>query len=203
MKKNITCGLLLAVSFACLGQKDTAKQKDSKIDYDKSISKADLAFSGSDYLTAKRFYKLALMAKPGETYPKEHIDMCDKKMASNSWMSTDLNCPCHKGKITPSPDNSGSYTISSDDSISYAVLPGSVSSVIKDTIRHLFTVMVKHGKYIAMYSSLTRASVKQGDEINEGDTIGFVHKSGESYILNFTLMQGKKSEDATKYLRCK
>jgi hypothetical protein len=208
MKKMIVCGVMMMVGVACYAQKDTVKHV-VKVDYEKSKEKADLAFSGKDYLTAKRFYKLALQAKPTEIYPKDQIDICDKKMSSDSWISTDLTCPCNGGKSSPKPftaiDNSNPsniYNIASKDSIAYSVLPGNVTAVAKDSNNHTY-VTVKHGKYLVTYSNLTSVKVKLNDEIKEGDAIGLVKKVGQDYVLEFSMWHGKDKEDAAKFLRCK
>ena len=208
MKKMIVCGLFMVINVICYGQKDSTRRV-VKIDYEKSKEKADLAFSGKDYLTAKRFYKLAMQAKPAEAYPKDQIDICDKKMSSDSWISTDLNCPCNGGKSSPKPftsvDNSNPsniYNIASKDSLAYSVLPGSVTAVAKDSNGHTF-VTVKHGKYLITYSNLVTVKVKLSDEIKEGDAIGIARKVGQDYVLEFSMWHGKEKEDATKFLRCK
>jgi len=66
MKKMLGFFAIMVISIGAYAQHDSAKA----INYDRTISMADMAFSGNDYLTAKRFYKLALKAKPNEKYPK-------------------------------------------------------------------------------------------------------------------------------------
>jgi len=190
---------LLVINIGAFAQHDSAKA----INYDRSITMADMAFSGNDYLTAKRFYKLALKAKPNEKYPQEHIDICDKKMASDSWMATNLNCPCNKGKITQLKNFTDIYVITSDDSTVHAALAGNVASVVKDSNSHTYTIIIKHGKYIATYSVLTSATVKQGDDVKESQAIGQMKKQGSSYAFNFSLLHGKEKEDAMNNVHCK
>lgn len=173
------------------------------MDYDNAVRMADLAFSGNDYLTAKHFYEAALRAKPAEKYPQEKIDACDKKMASSSWIAERLNCPCTKGKAVPLKNFTDIYTISSDDSIVYAVLPGSVSSVVLDSNSHRYTVVVKHGKYVATYAELKSTPLKNNDEVKEGQDIGMLSKQNGTYSFNFSLLQGKEKESAMSLVHCK
>jgi hypothetical protein len=209
----IIAGLML-IGIYSYGQKDSVSAADYKaartdkkdkgqVSYEQSMSKADMAFAGKDYLVAKRFYKLALIAKPSEAYPQSQVDVCDKKMASDSWMATDLNCPCNKGKEAPLKNFSDIYTITSDDSIAHAVLPGSVASFTRDSVAGITTIIIKHGKYMATYSNLKNTSVKLGDDVKEGQAIGVVRKQGADYVLNFSLWHGKEKEDAIKNIHCK
>lgn len=200
MNRMILGGIFVLIGFACYGQKDSTKHM---VTYEQSISKADMAFAGKDYLVAKRFYKLALIAKPAETYPQNQVDVCDKKMASDSWIATDLNCPCNKGKEAPLKNFSDIYTITSVDSIVHAVLPGSVITFTRDSVANNTTIVVKHGKYMASYSNLKSANVKLGDEVKEGQALGVIRKQGTDYILDFSLWHGKEKEDAIKNIHCK
>jgi len=124
-------------------------------------------------------------------------------MASDSWMATNLNCPCNKGKATPLKNFTDIYVITSDDSITHAALAGNVTSVVMDSNSHIYTIIIKHGKYIATYTMLTSAVVKQGDDVKESQPLGQMKKQGSSYAFNFSLLHGKEKEDAMSNVHCK
>ena len=208
MKKIYLFVLLACYSVFCFGQKDSAGNNykpHAVINYQSSISKGDLAFSGKDYLTAKRFYKEAASVKPSESYPKEQIEKCDNKMSSDSWMSSELDCPClyAHSPVISSATKSEYTEMVTKDTLVYSVFPGKVSSVVFDSIKHTYTVSVKHGKYIAKYSNLSGTHFKQGDEVKEGDKIGFFKGKYAEYMLRFSIWNGKENEDIKKYVRCK
>jgi|GEM_PF-2478746 hypothetical protein len=210
MRRIYILTTFICCSVFCFGQKDTGANggyKPKPIDYNASIQKGDLAFSGKDYLLAKLFYKDAATAKPAEAYPKDQIAKCDGKMSSDSWMSTELNCPCGGGKIpksttAKSTDPVTTVNIVSTDTAVYSVFPGKVSSVSTDTGFHTI-VLIKHGKYIATYSNLAGSHLMPGDEVKEGDVVGYFKKSKNPYTLTFAIWTGKEKEDPKKYLRCK
>jgi hypothetical protein len=88
------------------------------------------------------------------------------------------------------------------DTLVYSVFPGKVSAIVFDSVKRTYTVSVKHGRYIAKYSDLNGIRFKQGDEVKEGDKIGFF-KGKAPYSLLFSIWNGKENEDIKKYVRCK
>lgn len=189
-----------------IAQKDSANGfKPKPPDYQSSISKGDLAISAKDFLTAKRFYKQALIAKPGDSYSLGQIETCDRKMSSDSWMSNDLSCPCGNGRISKKFDesNGGNMQVSANDTLIYAIFPGKVSSISSDSGFHTI-VLIKHGKYMATYSNLDGTSLQVGDEVKEGESIGyFTRQKKGQYFLTFSIWNGKEKEDPKKYVHCK
>lgn len=189
----------------CAAQKDSAGGfKPKPPDYQSSVSKGDLALSSKDYSTAKRFYKQALLAKPGDTYSAGQIDVCDKKMSSDGWIGNELNCPCNSGKISKKFEESGGQNveITANDSTVYSIIPGKVSSVSIDSGSRTI-VLVKHGKYYITYSNLSGAFVKVGDDVKEGDPVGYFYKSEGKYLLRLSIYDGKEKQDPKKFVRCK
>lgn len=192
----------------CFAQKDSVggMKTQKPPDYQSCVSKGDLAISAKDYLTAKRFYKQAMLAKPGDTYSSGQIDVCDKKMSSGSWMSTELDCPCHSGKVTKKFDestSSGNIQVSANDTLVYSIFPGKVSSVSSDSGGHTI-VLIQHGKYMATYSNLDGTKLQVGDEIKEGESVGYFNKQKKGlYSLTFSIWDGKEKEDPKKYVHCK
>jgi hypothetical protein len=202
---------LLFLSGLCVGQSDsTVRPKQQPVSYQAALSKADLAAGSKDYLTAKRFYKQALKARPGDNYAKAQIDVCDRKISNDSFMTSDWDCPCKQGKVgkqfnqqAPSlADPSYVLDISSPDSVITCAIPGVVIGVSQDTMHHILLVVVKHGKYFTSYSNLDHVSVKMGDDLKEGDKIGVPMKANGQYMLEFSIFHGKEKEDPTQYVRC-
>ncbi len=75
-----------------------------------------------------------------------------------------------------------------------AVFDGTVSEVFRlpgyNTI-----VMVRHGKYLTIYANLSNISVKKGDALKQGQTIGTIYSDpddGNRSILHFELRQEKQ-----------
>jgi len=126
-------------------------------------------------------------------------------MSSDSWMSSELDCPClyAHSPVISSATKSEYTEMVTKDTLVYSVFPGKVSSVVFDSIKHTYTVSVKHGKYIAKYSNLSGTHFKQGDEVKEGDKIGFFKGKYAEYMLRFSIWNGKENEDIKKYVRCK
>ena len=84
-----------------------------------------------------------------------------------------------------------------------AVFDGTVSEVFRlpgyNTI-----VMVRHGKYLTIYANLSNISVKKGDALQQGQTIGTIYSDpddGNRSILHFELRQEKQKLNPTAWVR--
>jgi len=84
-----------------------------------------------------------------------------------------------------------------------AVFDGTVSEVFRlpgyNTI-----VMVRHGKYLTIYANLSNISVKKGDALKQGQTIGTIYSDpddGNRSILHFELRQEKQKLNPTAWVR--
>jgi len=83
-----------------------------------------------------------------------------------------------------------------------AVFDGTVSEVFRlpgyNTI-----VMVRHGKYLTIYANLSNISVKKGDALKQGQTIGTIYSDpddGNRSILHFELRQEKQKLNPTAWV---
>lgn len=84
-----------------------------------------------------------------------------------------------------------------------AVFDGTVSEVFRlpgyNTI-----VMVRHGKYLTIYANLSNISVKKGDALKQGQTIGTIYSDpddGNRSILHLELRQEKQKLNPTAWVR--
>lgn len=63
-------------------------------------------------------------------------------------------------------------------------------------------VLVRHGNYISVYVNLTSVSVRQGQQVKTGSTLGKVANSGEDgYVLHFQLRHEKNKLNPESWLR--
>ena len=194
--------LLVCVYATCFAQSDsTYRPKPQAMSYQTAISKADLAIGSKDFLTAKRFYKKALDVKPGDTYAQTQIDVCDRKLSTDGFMTSDWECPCKNAKKGGTPPENVLDVYSADSVISCSI-PGVVIGISEDSAHHVMLVVIKHGKYFTSYSNLDHVSVKMGDDLKEGDKIGVPIKENGEYKLEFSVFHGKEKEDPMLYVRC-
>ena len=84
-----------------------------------------------------------------------------------------------------------------------AVFDGTVSEVFR-LPGYNTTVMVRHGKYLTIYANLSNISVKKGDALKQGQTIGTIYSDpddGNRSILHFELRQEKQKLNPTAWVR--
>ncbi|MCQ2137032.1 MAG: peptidoglycan DD-metalloendopeptidase family protein [Bacteroidales bacterium] len=62
-------------------------------------------------------------------------------------------------------------------------------------------VLVQHGDYFTLYCKLKSTSVKTGDKIKTGQTIGVVDVIGGESMLHFELWQGQNAQNPELWLR--
>lgn len=100
-------------------------------------------------------------------------------------------------------DNGGIDIEVSAGGTARAVFDGTVSEVFRlpgyNTI-----VMVRHGKYLTIYANLSNISVKKGDALKQGQTIGTIYSDpddGNRSILHFELRQEKQKLNPTAWVR--
>ena len=62
-------------------------------------------------------------------------------------------------------------------------------------------VLVQHGSYFTFYCKLASVSVKAGDKVKTGQTIGVVDTIDGQTQFHFQLWEGQKPQDPEKWLR--
>ena len=81
---------------------------------------------------------------------------------------------------------------------------GSVKSVFKGEVSSIFgyggtmVVMVRHGAYITVYANLRNVSVRQGQKVGTGQTLGTVGSDG---VLQFQLRKETAKLNPESWLR--
>ncbi|MDR0973861.1 MAG: peptidoglycan DD-metalloendopeptidase family protein [Prevotellaceae bacterium] len=71
-----------------------------------------------------------------------------------------------------------------------AIFNGEVSAVFRFQGNGLYNVLVRHGNYISVYCNLSSTSVKQGDRVKTGQTLGRIFsdsRDGNRTVLHFQL----------------
>jgi len=85
-----------------------------------------------------------------------------------------------------------------------------VFSIFKGEVRKIFKVpgsnlaiIIRHGRYLTVYTNLTKINVAVGQEINTYQKIGEIslQKGEETSILHFELWNENKTEDPLKWFR--
>ncbi len=85
-----------------------------------------------------------------------------------------------------------------------------VFSIFKGEVRKIFKVpgsnlaiIIRHGRYLTVYTNLTKINVAVGQEINSYQKIGEIslQKGEETSILHFELWNENKTEDPLKWFR--
>lgn len=100
-------------------------------------------------------------------------------------------------------DNSGIDIEVSKGAQARAVFAGKVSAIFKqDGFNSI--VMIRHGKYITIYAGLASVSVRQGEEVKAGQTLGSIFSDPEDSnraILHFELRQERQKLNPTQWVR--
>jgi septal ring factor EnvC (AmiA/AmiB activator) len=81
--------------------------------------------------------------------------------------------------------NRGIDILTGEKSEVYSVFKGTVRRII--TTLGMLNVLIQHGSYYSVYSSLESVAVKEGDEVVARQKIGNVKNSKDGYILHFEL----------------
>ncbi len=120
---------------------------------------------------------------------------------NNGFISGNFGKQKHEIEKNVTLDNPGIYFTSKNGSSVQSVFNGEVSSIIMIPGSGT-TVMVRHGKYISVYSNLTNVKVKKGDSIKTGQTLGSVINSddGSSKFL-FSIWKGQTKLNPKPWLR--
>lgn len=83
-----------------------------------------------------------------------------------------------------------------------SIYEGEVSTVFEHPSRKTYGVLVRHGNYISVYCNLATISIKQGDKVKAGATLGTVHAdpNGEC-ILQFQLRRDLQRLNPEEWIR--
>lgn len=100
-------------------------------------------------------------------------------------------------------DNSGIDIEVSKGSSARAVFAGKVSAIFRqDGFNSI--VMIRHGKYITIYAGLASVSVKQGDSVKAGQSLGQIYSDpddGNRTILHFEIRNERQKLNPTAWVR--
>jgi septal ring factor EnvC (AmiA/AmiB activator) len=80
----------------------------------------------------------------------------------------------------------------------YSIFKGRVKAVMN--LQGMLNVIIQHGLYYSVYSSLESAFVKTGDEVAARQKIGIVKNSKDGYILHFELWKNTEILDPEKWI---
>ncbi len=81
-----------------------------------------------------------------------------------------------------------------------AVFDGEVSSIFKPSGEYV--VMVRHGKYISVYTGLSSVSVKVGDKVKTRQSLGKLAKDKDgNYVLHFQLRRERSRLNPEQWVR--
>ena len=79
-----------------------------------------------------------------------------------------------------------------------AVFDGVITVI---TVYRLLTVVIRHGDYLTVYSGLEKLSVKQGDKVKTGQTIGKIYTDEHNEtVLHFELWKGETKQNPEPWL---
>jgi septal ring factor EnvC (AmiA/AmiB activator) len=84
-----------------------------------------------------------------------------------------------------------------------AVFDGEVSAVFRFQGNGLYNVLVRHGNYISVYCNLSSTSVKQGDRVKTGATLGRIFSDsadGNRTVLHFQLRKERDQMNPEPWL---
>jgi len=81
-----------------------------------------------------------------------------------------------------------------------ACYAGTVSSIFQYAGRYI--VMIRHGKYISVYSGLSSVSVGNGSKVSTGQSLGTVGKDETgNYVLHFQLRKESSRLNPEQWVR--
>lgn len=85
-----------------------------------------------------------------------------------------------------------------------SVFKGEISYIYQVNNEYNYVIIVKHGQYMTVYAGLKTISVKKGDKVNAGQTLGtlFVDANDEAHsILHFQVRKGTTKLDPAQWLK--
>lgn len=96
-----------------------------------------------------------------------------------------------------------------NNGVDIAVKEPDVKSVYEGVVKKVFNipnsgyaVIIRHGKYLTVYSNLTSVLVKQGETVSESQNIGtLLEGDGKTEILHFELWNEKTPENPKDWLK--
>lgn len=100
-------------------------------------------------------------------------------------------------------DNSGIDIETSAGSEARAIFDGKVSAIFHQP-GYNNIVMIRHGKYLTIYANLTDISVKNGEEIHQGQSIGRIYadpEDGNRSILHFEIRKEKEKLNPSLWVK--
>lgn len=100
-------------------------------------------------------------------------------------------------------DNPGIDIAVSNGASAKCIFDGTVSGVFSQD-GYGKVVMVRHGNYISIYANLSSISVKSGDKVKAGQTLGKIGRNsnfGNRYVLHFELRNERTRLNPTQWLR--
>lgn len=100
-------------------------------------------------------------------------------------------------------DNSGIDIEVSRGTTARAVFEGTVSAIFRQDGFNTI-VMLRHGKYLTVYAGLSSASVRQGEKVKAGQTIGTIFSDpadGNRTILHFEVRNERTKLNPTAWVK--
>lgn len=100
-------------------------------------------------------------------------------------------------------DNSGIDIEVSRGTTARAVFEGTVSAIFRQDGFNTI-VMLRHGKYLTVYAGLSSASVRQGEKVKAGQTIGTIYSDpadGNRAILHFEVRNERTKLNPTAWVK--
>lgn len=100
-------------------------------------------------------------------------------------------------------DNSGIDIEVSRGTSARAVFEGTVSAIFRQDGFHTI-VMLRHGKYLTIYAGLASASVRQGEKVRTGQTLGTIYSDpadSDRTLLHFEVRDERRKLNPTVWVR--
>lgn len=176
----------------------------------------------------KRQQELAQKAKKAQqtqrSDPTQKVDIGKKEFeeySANTKLSGSFSL--NKGKL-PYPVASGvvveqfgvhphptlkNVKLPFNNGINISTKPGSSVRVVFDGIvkqviaipGYNQCILVQHGQYFTFYCKLAKVSVKVGDKVSTGETIGYLENQGSTATLHFELWNGTSKQNPELWLK--
>ena len=99
-------------------------------------------------------------------------------------------------------DNSG-IDIEADEGEARAIFDGKVSAIFRQPGYNTI-VMIRHGKYLTIYANLADISIKNGEEVRQGQQIGKIYADPDDNnraILHFEIRKEKEKLNPTLWVK--
>lgn len=98
------------------------------------------------------------------------------------------------------PDNPGVTFSTGKGSEVYSVFDGEVRKIIVMP-GYNQCVLVQHGEYFTLYCKLAKVSVKSGQKVKAGETLGTLEADGNGSSLHFQIWKGTDKQNPENWLR--